>query len=271
VVSRFAAMRDPDLGAFVEGEVAFPSTMVDRIVPASTPRRPGAAAGLLGVEDAWPVGTEPFSQWVIEDRFPADGRGWRRPGAELVADVAPYETMKLRLLNGAHSTMAYLGYLMGRETIAEAIRDPGLARLVRGLWDEEITPTLRVPPGADVEAYKAELLRRFANPALRHRTWQIAMDGSQKLPQRLLEPARERLRAGAPLRRIALAVAGWMRYAAGIDEAGRPIDVRDPLVERFQRIAAAAGSDPRRRAEGFLALTEVFGDDLGLHPDFRRR
>ena len=192
--------------------------MVDRIVPATTDADRAAVAARLGLEDAWPVVTEPFTQWVIEDRFASGRPRFEEAGAELVSDVAPYELMKLRLLNGSHSTLAYLGYLAGYETIAEAMADPAFARLVRGLMDEEVTPTLTVPPGADLAGYKASLLDRFANPALKHRTWQIAMDGSQKLPQRLLGTVRDRLAAGAPIERLALAVAAWMRY---VDRGGR--------------------------------------------------
>ena len=241
VLAQFAGLRDPALGRWVEDAVAFPSTMVDRIVPATCDADRAAVAVRLGVSDAWPVMTEPFTQWVIEDRF-GDGRPrFEDAGAELVADVAPYELMKLRLLNGSHSTLAYLGYLAGHETVSDVMADPSFVRLVQGLMDEEVTPTLRVPPGADLAGYKRSLLERFANPALKHRTWQIAMDGSQKLPQRLLGAVRDRLAAGQPVPRLALGVAAWMRYAAGTDERGRPIDVRDPLAQRLRGLADAAG------------------------------
>lgn len=269
VVTGFARLRDPDLADWIDGEVAFPSTMVDRIVPATTDADRAAVAARLGVGDAWPIATEPFSQWVIEDRFCAGRPRFEEAGAELVADVAPYELMKLRLLNGAHSTLAYLGYLAGYETIAETVADAHFSRLVRGLWDEEVIPTLSVPPGADLQAYTGSLLARFANPALRHRTWQIAMDGSQKLPQRLLGTIRERLAAGAPFPRLALGVAAWMRYVAGTDDRGRPIDVRDPLAGRFKEAAAQAGPDPESLVDRLLAVREVFGSDLAHDRRFR--
>jgi fructuronate reductase len=268
VAAEFAALRDRDLGRWIEDEVAFPSTMVDRIVPATTDEDRAAIAARLGVGDAWPVVTEPFSQWVIEDRFPSGRPRLEDAGAELVADVAPYELMKLRLLNGSHSTLAYLGYLAGYETISETMADPAFARLVKGLMDEEVTPTLMVPPGADLDGYKASLLERFANPALKHRTWQIAMDGSQKLPQRLLGTVRDRLNAGAPIGRLALAVAAWMRYAAGIGERGQPIDVRDPLSERLLNIGRESGLVAERLAPAYLHIREIFGDDLPADPRF---
>jgi fructuronate reductase len=268
VIARFATLVDPDLGRFVENEVAFPSTMVDRIVPATTDSDRQAIAARLSVHDAWPVMTEPFSQWVIEDRFSAGRPRLEDAGAELVTDVAPYELMKLRLLNGSHSTLAYLGYLAGYETVSDVMADPAFARLVRGLMDEEVTPTLPVPPGADLEGYKRSLLERFANPALRHRTWQIAMDGSQKLPQRFLGTIRDRLDAGAPIPRLALGVAAWMRYVTGVDERGQPIDVRDPLSQRLRSLADAAGPLPERLGPSLLGVREVFGE-LGADPRLR--
>jgi fructuronate reductase len=209
--------------------------------------------------------TEPFTPWVIEDRFGAGRPRLEEAGAELVADVAPYELMKLRLLNGSHSTLAYLGYLAGYETVSDVMADPAFARLVRGLMDDEVTPTLTVPPGADLAGYKRSLVERFANPALRHRTWQIAMDGSQKLPQRLLGTIRDRIRAGAPFPRLALGVAAWMRYVTGVDEKGQTIDVRDPLAARLRALADEAGPVPDRLGRALLGVTEVFGE-FGADP-----
>jgi fructuronate reductase len=268
VAMRHATLLDPDLGAFIAGEVAFPSTMVDRIVPATTDADRAGISRRLQLTDAWPVVTEPFTQWVIEDHFPQGRPRFENHGAELVADVAPYETMKLRLLNASHSTLAYLGYLAGYETIAQTMADEGFARLIAGLMNEEMSPTLSLPAGADVRAYKRALLERFRNPALRHRTWQIAMDGSQKLPQRLLSGARERIAAGGLIRRIALGVAAWMRYVGGVDEKGASIDVRDPLAERLRALSEASAPDAKRVAASLLSVREVFGDDLGQDERF---
>jgi fructuronate reductase len=269
VLVQFAGLRDPDLGRWVENEVAFPSTMVDRIVPATSDADRTAVAARLRVSDAWPVMTELFTQWVIEDRFGNGRPRFEDAGAELVADVAPYELMKLRLLNGSHSTLAYLGYLAGYETVSDVMTDPAFVRLVQGLMDEEVTPTLSLPPGADLAGYKRSLLERFTNPALKHRTWQIAMDGSQKLPQRLLGTIRDRLAAGAPIPRLALGVAAWMRYVTGIDEQGRPIDVRDPLAKRLRGLADEAGPADRL-APALFSVREVFGDDLPRDPRFTK-
>jgi fructuronate reductase len=176
--------------------------------------------------------------------------------------------MKLRLLNGSHSTLAYLGYLSGYETVADTMADPAFVRLIEGLMDEEVTPTLHMPPGADLTANKRALVERFKNPALKHRTWQIAMDGSQKLPQRLLGTVRDRLRAGASIVRLSLGVAAWMRYVTGLDEKGAPIDVRDPMASRLRELAQSAGGSAERLAEELFAVREVFGDDLPKDPRF---
>jgi fructuronate reductase len=233
-------------------------------VPATTPADVARIDAALGVHDAAPVVCEPFRQWVIEDRFAGPRPAWERAGAELVAEVAPYEEMKLRLLNGSHSAIAHLGALAGFEHVFEVMAAPDFATFVRRMM-AEVAPTLHVP--ADLDAYQATLIQRFANPALRHRTHQIAMDGSQKLPQRLLAPIRDRLRAGATIDHLCVAVAGWIRYASGRDEQGRPIEVVDPLAPRFAAIAAQAGPDPVALAQGFLAIGEVFGAAL---PEDRR-
>ena len=266
IVSKFAALRDAELGRWV-ADAAFPSTMVDRIVPATTEADRAMIAELIGAEDAWPIMTEPFTQWVIEDHFP-DGRPpFEKTGAQLVEDVEPFERMKLRMLNGSHSTMAYLGYLAGYDYISDVMADEDFVRLVHGLMTEEAMPTLDMP-GVDLGAYRDQLLERFRNPALKHRTWQIAMDGSQKLPQRLLGTIRERIKAGQPFERLGLGVAGWMRYVVGIDEKGENIDVRDPLAMRMMAIAADAGDDAEALYEGLVGLTEVFGSDLADNQAF---
>ncbi len=262
LVVALAAGRDPALARWIRDSVAFPDTMVDRIVPATTDADRAAVAARLGLADAWPVVGEPFRQWVIEDRFPAGRPAWEAAGAELVADVAPYEAMKLRLLNASHSALAWLGCLAGHATIAEAVADPELRQFVAALMEEEVAPTLRQPPGIDLVAYRAAVLQRFANPALGHRTAQVAMDGSQKLPVRVLGTVRDRLAAGAPCDRLALVAAAWMRCIAGTDDRGRAIEISDPLADRLRRAADAAGPDPARLARALLGIAAVFGDDL---------
>ncbi len=254
----FAREGDPDLAAWIDAEGRFPSTMVDRIVPATGPGDIARLAARYGVEDAAPVQHEPFRQWVVEDDF-VDGA---RPdlgaaGAELVADVTPFEHMKLRCLNGAHSSLAYLGALAGHETIAEAVADPAFAGFLHRLWHGEVLPGLTAPPGVDLTGYCAALLQRFANPEIRHHTAQIAMDGSQKLPQRLLAPLAENRAAGRPSAALTLAVAGWMQHVATAPE------LHDPLAERLR--AAAKGG-----IAGFLDLHEVIPAALRADAGFAR-
>jgi fructuronate reductase len=267
MVTAYARERDPALAAWIAANVGFPSTMVDRIVPATTESDLADVDRALGLLDAAPVVCEPFRQWVLAGDFVAGRPAWERGGAQFVADVAPFEAMKLRLLNASHSMFAYLGFLAGHETIWQVAAQPDFAELMRGLM-EEATPTLALPADVDLPAYKAALVERFGNPALPHRTQQIAMDGSQKLPQRLLGTVRDNLAAGRPIDRAALAAAGWMRYVSGVDEAGREIKVSDPLAADFARVAAAHHGDPAALARGLLGLTAIFGTDLPADPRF---
>ena len=266
IVMAYAQALEPALAQWIGAYVAFPCTMVDRIVPATTQADIADAAQLLGVADAAPVVTEPFNSWVIENRFAAARPAWEDAGAQVVADVAPFETMKLRLLNGSHSTLAYLGFLAGHEFIWQASADPLLGTLIERLMTEEVIPTLTAPPGVDLGAYCAQLVARFRNPALPHRTQQIAMDVSQKLPQRLLATVRERLAGGGSIGHLSLAVAGWIRYASGVDEQGKAIAIADPLAAKFSTIASSARGNASLIADAFLDLTSVFGADLSARP-----
>jgi fructuronate reductase len=268
IVRRFAELTGDEALIDYVNTVSFPSTMIDRIVPATTDKDREIVNDIIGLEDAWPIMTEPFTQWVIEDDFPAGRPPFEQAGAQLVDDVEPFELMKLRMLNGSHSTMAYLGYLSGHQYVSEAIADPGIHKLIHGLMTEEVIPTLPMSRES-LEAYRDQLLARFANPALNHRTWQIAMDGTQKLPQRLLGTIRARIDAGQSYTRLALGVAAWMRYVTGIDEKGQPIDVKDPLSARLRQLADAAGPDADQLATNLLTVTEVFGTDLPASKAFR--
>jgi fructuronate reductase len=241
--------------------------MVDRIVPATTDADKALASELTGLEDAWPVVTEPFTQWVVEDKFCAGRPAFESVGVQMVQDVKPYEHMKLRMLNGSHSTLAYLGYLGGYGYVSKAVADTAYRTLVHDLMTIEVLPTLPAGLG-DLRKYRDDLLSRFANPGLKHKTWQIAMDGSQKLPQRLLGTIRDRLARGQPVARLALGVAAWMRYVTGTDENGAVIDVRDPLAQRLHTIASAAGRNPGKLVNGLLQVREIFGDDLPQNPAF---
>jgi len=183
--------------------------------------------------------------------------------------VSPYEEMKLRLLNGSHSALAYLGGLAGFEFIADTVRAPEFASYARGLMDIDVTPTLNVPAGFDLTGYKAELVQRFANPVLRHRTAQIAMDGSQKLPYRLLGTISSRLAAGQSPRHACLAIAGWIRYvSAGQSDSGVPLPLDDPIAGQL-RAAARSANTADALVTSFLALREVFSAELAEDRTFR--
>lgn len=244
----FATAREAGLGAFVEAEIAFPSSMIDRIVPATTDEDRARIAARLGVNDAWPVTTEPFLQWVIEDNFPAGRPQWERFGVEMVKDVAPFEEMKLRLLNGSHSAIAYLGLLMGKPTVSDAVSHPLIRRFVSKLWAEAI-PSLPTDAGLNPQAYTAELERRYDNPALKHRTAQIANDGSQKLPQRIIAVALARLEAGGSTRHLMLAPAAWLAAAKARGQTMPAAHFTDPLdAALFEIFAKNAGATETVRA-----------------------
>lgn len=266
-VLELARARDPELAEWIETHVTFPSTMVDRIVPAATPETLQEIADQLGVYDPCAIACEPFRQWVIEDNFVNGRPDWDKVGAQFVEDVVPFEMMKLRMLNGSHSFLAYLGYLGGYETIADTMTNPAYRKAAFALMMQEQAPTLSMPEGTDLNAYATLLTERFSNPSLRHRTWQIAMDGSQKLPQRMLDPVRMHLQNGSDWRHLALGVAGWMSYVSGIDERGHCIDVVDPLVEQFQSINRRY-SLLEERVRALLSIETIFGRDLSKNIDF---
>ncbi|MGH8195318.1 MAG: mannitol dehydrogenase family protein [Woeseiaceae bacterium] len=268
-VLRFAGEVDEALADWIGNNVAFPATMVDRIVPATTDEDIERNAAATGLRDEGFVKTEPFRQWVIENNFSNERPYWEAGGAHIVPDVEPFETAKLRLLNGSHSTIAYLGCLAGFEHVHEAMQDRHFETYIRGLMTDEISPVTPEPAPMNHATYIKELLERFANPALMHRNRQIAMDGSQKLPQRLLGTVRAQLKRGGPIAALSLAIAGWMRYAMGRDESGKAYHVDDPLAERFATISAEAGPDPADLAGGFLDIREIFGTDLPENPRFR--
>ncbi|WP_108483312.1 mannitol dehydrogenase family protein [Oceaniglobus ichthyenteri] len=268
IVLDFARARDPDLARWIADTVAFPATMVDRITPATIPDDIARLAKRTGYNDPACVQHEPFRQWVIEDHFPQGRPAWDAVGAHCVASVAAHETMKLRCLNGTHSTLAYLGYLAGYDTIAQTVANPAFARLCQYLWQHEILPTVPQPEGEDLTAYAAALLTRYANPAIKHRTWQIAMDGSQKLPQRILATISDNHAANRPCPGLALAVAGWMRYVGGIDEKGAPITVKDPLAELLRRTSDSAKTTADK-VRALLAVEQVFDPALACNTTFQ--
>jgi mannitol 2-dehydrogenase len=251
----FAAMRDPELGAWVRTSVAFPSSMVDRITPATTDADRDLLAHRFGLGDRWPVVSEPFVQWVLEDDF-VDGRpDLSAVGVQLVADVHPYEVMKLRLLNAGHQVIAYLGFLAGYRYTDEVCRDPDFMRLLVGYLQNEASPTLPPVPGVDVPTYCRTLLERFGNPHVRDTLARLCAETSDRIPTFLLPVVRDQLAGGGDVSRSALVVAAWARYAEGVDERGTRIEVVDRMLETV-RAAAAKRDQPM----AFLRDTGLFGD-----------
>lgn len=236
LMQQWLERHDPALAGWFRADCACPSTMVDRIVPATTEADRDSLAARIVLADHGAVMTEPFSQWVIEDRFAAGRPRLEAVGAELVADVRPYETAKLRMLNAAHSLLAYAGLARGHAFVHQAIADPHLCTLVEALMLEEAAPTIAAAPGQDLAAYARSLIARFANPALNHRLAQIAMDGSQKLPQRWLETLAENRRKGRPCPAIMAGLVAWLAHVAG---ANGPLD--DPLGSQLAETARKAG------------------------------
>jgi fructuronate reductase len=243
---------------WLHANVTYPGTMVDRIVPASTAETLAAAQVALGVTDLAAVAAEPYRQWVIEDDFPGGRPAWERAGAVLTGDAGPWERLKLRALNGVHSTAAYLGALAGRETIADALEIPHLREVLRRLVAEDVARSFTPPDGVSVIEYGDSVLARFANPVIRHRTIQVAMDGSQKLPQRVLHTVADLRAAGLRPQWATLVIAGWMRFVQGYADDGAALPLDDPLAERIHATLAEGQSSPAGVVDALLGLTEIF-------------
>jgi mannitol 2-dehydrogenase len=260
----FAERRDPVLRAWVATNGAFPSAMVDRITPATTDEHRALVREEFGIEDGWPVVTEPFRQWVIEDRFPLGRPAWEQAGAQMTPDVHPYEMMKLRLLNASHQAMCYIGMLLGYRYAHEAMADPGILRLVERLMDVEVTPLLPEVPGIELGDYKRTLIERFSNPTLRDQLARIGTEGSARIPKFVLPSILDRIERGGPLAALTFTVASWFRYLAGTDPAGQPLPINDPMAEELVTRARAGGEDPG----ALLGLRKLFGDVLPGAPAF---
>jgi fructuronate reductase len=242
--------------------------MVDRITPGPTERDRDQAASALQLVDAVPVTAEPFRQWVIEN-FEGDRPRWDAAGAEYVPDVTAWEASKLRLLNGGHLAIACLGGLAGCANVADAMAVPGFTAFALRFMLDEQKPTLP-PSDHDISAYARQLLARWRNSDIVHQLARVRRDGSTKLPTRLLDSLRQNRQAGRPAPCTLLAVAAWIRCAAGRDDAGGAIEMCDPIANELQARAAAAGGDPGRLVDLMLELKPVFGDDLPADPVVRR-
>lgn len=260
-VVSFANKLSPELASWIEAHVTFPCSMIDRIVPATTADDITNFERKYGYEDAGMVVAEPFSQWVIEDNFIQGRPEWETVGATLVEDVEIYELIKLRLLNGSHSLLAYSGYLAGKATISEVMRDATLQDACKAFMALAAS-TIEAPAGFDLAYYQAQLVERFANPGLQHRTWQIAMDGSQKIPQRWLGTLSDVIDNGSNIELFAFALAAWMKYISAVDEKGNAIDVSDPLAKVFAEAAAMNADSIANYVNAIFAIEGVFNQSL---------
>lgn len=254
---QYARQFDPALADWIDAQARFPRSMVDSITPASDQALRERAAQVLGVQDAWPVQREPYAQWVVEDDFALGRPDWERLGVTMSSDIAGYDRAKLRLLNAPHSAMAYLGTLLGLETVADAMDDPVLGGFVARLMREHIAPNVALPEGFDAEAYIAAILARFANPAVRHRLLQIAQDGSQKIPVRFLGTIADALAARRSIDALCLPVAGWLLFLQRQVQAGAAL--ADPLAPQLAAIAAGVQADSHDAVRAYLRLESVFG------------
>jgi len=252
----FAGLRDPELGDWVEREVRFPNSMVDRITPVTTDTDRAEITERFGIQDQWPVVCEPFTQWVLQDAFTAGRPPFQDAGVQVVDDVEPYELMKLRLLNASHQALCYFGYLCGYRLVHEAAQDPLFQAFLLGYMDAEATPTLPPVPGVDLAAYKHTLLERFSNPEVRDTIARLCAESSDRIPKWLLPVIRAQLETGGEIRRSAAVVASWARYAEGVDEQGQPIEVVDRLRDTVVELARRQGADP----DAFIANRQLFGD-----------
>ena len=265
VVSQ-ATMSDPELADWIDGNVAFPSCMVDRITPRTTRADVAELQRALGVEDAWPVVCEPFTQWVIEDDFPAGRPPWEEVGVQMVDDVVPYELMKLRLLNASHQGLAHWGRLLGIEYAHEAAADADIAAWVRAYLEREARATLRSVPGIDLDDYISTLFKRFTNEAIADTLFRLAQDASSRMPKFVLGTVRDNLTAGGPIRLGTAMVAAWALGDEGVDETGKAIAIDDPLADELLLLAAAQRSG---HETAFISHEGVFGD-LATNKRFRR-
>jgi mannitol 2-dehydrogenase len=262
----FAALRDPALSAWVERHGAFPNTMVDRITPTTEEWHRSLLRDRYSVDDAWPVVTEPFRQWVIEDKFAVGRPPWERAGAQMTSDVLPYEKIKIRLLNGTHQAICHIGRLLGYKSVHQAVADPEIRSLVRQMMDEEVSPLLPVVPGMEIEEYKKTLLERFANPAMDDQLSRIAMEGSARIPKFVLPSIAEQLDRGGPVRFLSFTVACWFRCLAGTDDQGRELPLVDPMADVLRERTLRGRADPGP----LFGIANLFEKDLARSDRFVR-
>jgi mannitol 2-dehydrogenase len=263
VFTSFARLRDPDLAEWIDTCVTFPNSMVDRITPATTDADRDALRDEFAIADAWPVVCEPFTQWVLEDRFVQGRPPYEEAGVMVVDDVEPYELMKLRLINASHQALCYFGYLAGYRLVPEAAGNPLFSRFLLDYMEQEATPTLRPVPGIDLDSYRHEVIERFSNPGVRDTIGRLCAESSDRIPKWLIPVVRDQLAAGREVTRSAAVVASWARYAEGVDEQGAAITIVDRLASELTAIASNHADDDL----AFLRRRDLFGD-LADQPAF---
>src|SRR6516162_3550114 len=235
---------------------------LDRRTPATTDEQRALVKEKFGIDDGWPVMTEPFKQWVIEDHFPLGRPAWESVGAQMTTDVLPYEKMKLRLLNASHQALCYIGMLLGYQFVHETMEDQDIRKLVEKMMDDEVTPLLSEVPGVNLTDYKNTLIERFANPAIRDQLSRIGIYGSSGIPKFLLPSLEEQLQRGGPIKLMSFTIASWFRYLTGLDESGKEMPMLDPMAQTLRERANAAGRD----AKQLLGIREVFNENLANSP-----
>ncbi|KAK8212773.1 hypothetical protein M8818_002938 [Zalaria obscura] len=257
----FARLRNPEIAEWISTQGAFPNSMVDRITPRTADTDIANLAETFGIEDAWPVVTEPFMQWVVEDKF-ADGRPpFDKVGVQVVKnvhDVEQFEMHKLRLLNASHSAMGYPGQLAGFTYIHEVTENPLYRKFVWQMMQNEVKPLLPDIPGVDIDQYCNTLMERFSNPTIMDQIPRVCLNASGKIPQFIMPSIAEQIRCGGPLRRLTFVAAGWFRYVNGVDDNGKSFEIDDPMREELQAKARAGGTTPQE----LLSIKSLFGDDL---------
>ena len=262
MLTAFAELRDPVFRNWLTENCIFPNSMVDRITPATTDEHRTLVKEKFKIDDGWPVMTESFKQWVIEDHFIQGRPAWELVGAQMTTDVLPYEKMKLRLLNASHQALCYIGMLLGYQLVHETMADQDIKKLVEKLMDDEVTPLLSAVPGVDLKDYKKTLIERFANPAIRDQLSRIAIYGSSGIPKFVLPSIEEQLHRGGPIKLLSFIVASWFRYLTGSDESGKEMPMLDPMAPTLRERAKTAGKDARQ----LLAMREVFSEELATSP-----
>ena len=267
LLAAYSGLRNTGLQKRIEASVSCPNSMVDRITPTTTAQDIAFVQERFGIDDAWPVVTEPYLQWVIEDDFACGRPRWEEVGAQIVTDVTPYELMKIRLLNGSHLAMGYVGALAGHTYVHDLMQDEAIRRFTEAFM-QEVTPAVPAIPGVSVADYKQVLIQRFANPAINDQVTRICSDGSAKLPKWILPTLTKLMEQGDPIDLVTLVIASWIQYLRmGVDDAGRPLTILDPRAAELIAVAQGSRADPL----ALLSLSSIFGSSLPANAGFVRK